>query len=97
MEVRKRRVKKSLIVVGIWLLVLSLLAQPVIAVTMTVQIEGPNSRIWEGTVNTKPVTITPAEPANSEDVTYGANIAASALEAAAKEGGFSTRYTWSGT
>lgn len=95
LEVRKKQSlsgsknKRLLMVVGAWLLVLSLLAQPILAVNVNVQIEGPNSNVFDGSVESKDTTITAS---NGSKVDVSANKAAAALEAAAKKSGFSTSY-----
>ena len=71
-------------VVGTWLLVLSLLAQPILAVTVDVRIEGPDKNIFKGQINTTDVTI--------EGQQINADKAAAALESAAIAGGFSTKW-----
>jgi len=100
MEVRKNRLdsviarptnsgrgnlRKQLLAIGTWLVIFSLLAQPVLALTVNVRIEGPEATIFDGKVITTSTTVS--------GETFGPNIAVSALEAAAKTGGFKVEYT----
>ncbi|TET53456.1 MAG: DUF4430 domain-containing protein, partial [Actinobacteria bacterium] len=80
-----RKKKSFLIGVSSWLLVFCLLAQPVLATTVFVRIEGPTKQIFQGTVNSKNTNI--------QGVPIAENIAASAIEAAAKKGNFSTDWS----
>ena len=78
------RTRRQLLTIATWILVFCLLAQPVLALTANVRIEGPSGTIFEDDVTTSSTTI------NGE--TFGPNIAVSALGAAAKVGGFKVEY-----